>query len=188
MIAPSMLNMTTVKISIERGKVDAVKFALGVSIIVLAQAYIAVFFTKFLNENPYFIQILQKIAVVVFILLSIYFYRNYKKETNNTSEFKQKCKDTFVTGLFLSVLNMFAIPFYYGITTLLDNFGWLELSQNNIFLFVIGSAIGTFMLLYSYSNFTKLIQVKSKKTSNKLNLILSILTGILALFNLIKII
>ncbi len=186
MLAPSMLNMTTVKISMERGKFNAVKFALGVSIIVFIQAYIALFFIKFLKDNPDFIQILQKIALIIFVLLSIYFYRSYKTENKNTSDFKQKCKDTFVIGLFLSTLNMFAIPFYYGITTMLNKFGWLQLSQNNILLFVIGSAIGTFMLLYTYSNFAKFMKSKSNTKSNKLNLALSLLTGFLALVTLIK--
>jgi len=116
----------------------------------------------------------------------MYFYREFKKENKNTSEFKQKCKDTFVVGLLLSLLNMFAIPFYYGITMVLNKTGWLQLSQNNILLFVIGSAIGTFMLLYTYSSFANFIQGKSKKTSNKLNLILSFLTGFLALVTLVK--
>ena len=186
MLAPSMLNMTSVKISIERGKINAIKFALGVSVIVFIQAYAAVYITKYLKENPDFIQILQKIALVIFVFLSIYFYREFKKENKNTSEFKQKCKDTFVVGLLLSLLNMFAIPFYYGITLVLNKAGWLQLSQNNILLFVIESAIGTFMLLYSYSNFAKFIQGKSKKTSNKLNLILSFLTGFLALVTIVK--
>jgi len=179
--------MTTVKISIERGKIKALKFALGVSTIVFFQAYIAIFFTKFLKENPEFIILLQKVALVIFILLSIYFFKEFKKENKNTSEFKQKCKDTFLIGLFLSILNMFAVPFYYGITTVLNNYGWLKLSQNNILLFVTGSAIGTFMILYSYSNFAKFIKNKSKLKSNKLSLVLSVLTGFLALITFAKV-
>jgi len=187
MVFPSMLNMTTVKISIERGKLNAIKFALGVSTITLLQAYVAIFFTKFLKENPEFILTLQKIALVIFAMLSFYFYKEFKKENKNTSEFKRKCKDTFLIGLFLSALNMFAIPFYYGITTVLNNFGWMKLSQNNILLFVIGSAIGTFMILYSYSNFANVLNKKNKVKSNKLSLVLSILTGVLAIITLIKV-
>ena len=186
MVFPSMLNMTTVKISIERGKINAIKFALGVSTIVFLQAYAAIFFIKFLKENPLFILTLQKVALVIFAMLSFYFYKEFKKENKTTSEFKQKCKDTFLVGLFLSALNMFAIPFYYGITTVLNNFGWMKLSQNNILLFVIGSAIGTFMILYSYSNFAKVLNKKNKVKSNKLSLVLSILTGVLAIITLIK--
>jgi len=188
MVFPSMLNMTTVKISMERGKLNAIKFALGVSTITLLQAYVAVFFTKFLKENPDFIITLQKVALVIFAMLSFYFYKEFKKENKNASEFKQKCKDTFLVGLFLSALNMFAIPFYYGITTVLNNFGWMKLSQNNILLFVIGSAIGTFMILYSYSNFARVLNKKDKLKSNKLSLVLSILTGVLALVTLVKVI
>jgi threonine/homoserine/homoserine lactone efflux protein len=186
MIFPSMLNMTSVKISIERGKFNAIKFAMGVSTIVLLQAYGAVFFTKYLNENPDFIITLQKIAVVIFAFLSIYFYRENRKVNKSTTDFVQKCKDTFIIGLFLSALNMFAIPFYYGIITVLMNIGLLQLSQNNILLFVIGSAMGTFILLYLYPNFAKIIPLKSKKSSNKLNLVLSVLTGVLALITLVK--
>lgn len=82
---------------------------------------------------------------------------------------------------------MFAIPFYYGIATILNNYGWLKLSQNNILLFVIGSAIGTFMILYSYSNFAKLVKKKDKVKSNKLSLVLGIFTGVLALITLVKV-
>ena len=153
----------------------------------MAQAYIAVFFTNYLKENPEFIQILQKIALIIFTFLSVHFYREFRKENTRRSKFRQKCKDTFVIGLFLSAFNMFAIPFYYGITIFLDNFGWLHLSQNNISLFVIGSAIGTFMLLYTYSGLVKYMQINSRKTSNKLNLVLSMLTGLLAIFTLVKI-
>ncbi len=86
MLAPGMLNMTTVKIRIERGKFNAMKFAFGVSTIVLVQAYVAVFFIKYLKENPDFIQILQEIASVIFVLLSLYFYREFKKEAKMWKE------------------------------------------------------------------------------------------------------
>ena len=186
MLAPGILNMTTVKIRLENGKIKAAKFAFGVSIIVLAQAYAAIFFTKYLKANPDFILTVQKIAFTIFILLSLYFYREFKKEAETEKEFRQKCKDTFVVGLLLSVFNMFAIPFYFGITTALDNLGWLHLSQNNIPFFVIGSAIGTFMLLYFYSFLAKNIQINSVRTSTKLNLVLSMLTGLLAIITFIK--
>ncbi len=78
-LTPSMLNMTATKISLNKGKSDAVKFAFGVSIVVLLQAYVAILFTKFLRGNPDFVQSLQKIAIVIFTLLSFYFDRQSKK-------------------------------------------------------------------------------------------------------------
>ncbi len=183
-----MLNMTATKISLNKSKPDAVKFAVGASIIVLAQVYIAILFTKFLRSNPAFVQSLQEIAIVIFVLLSFYFYRQSKKDKVPTDSIKEKTGNSFVVGLLLSSLNMFSIPFYCGVTTALDVAGWLKFSQQNIMGFVIGSALGTFSLLYMYANYAKIIQLKSKGLAKNLNLILSILTGILAFITLINIV
>lgn len=72
--------------------------------------YIAILFTKFLRGNPAFVQSLQKIAMVIFVVLSFYFYRESKKQ--KTTTFKKKAGNSFLIGLLLSALNMFSIPFY----------------------------------------------------------------------------
>ena len=185
-LTPSMLNMTTAKISLTRSKKDAVRFAIGVSIVVLLQAYIAILLTKFLRANPDFVHALQKIAAVIFIILSFYFYRQSKKEKDPKDSVKEKVGNSFVGGLLLSALNMFSIPFYCGVTTALDVAGWFQFSQKNILFFVIGSALGTFVLLFMYANYAELIQSKSKGIAKNLNLILSILTGLLALITFIN--
>jgi threonine/homoserine/homoserine lactone efflux protein len=186
-LTPSMLNMTAAKISLNKSKSDAVKFAIGVSIVVLLQAYVAILFTKFLRSNPDFVQSLQKIAIVIFALLSFYFYRQSKKDKVPAKTAKDKSGNSFMVGLLLSALNMFSIPFYCGVTTALDVAGWLQFSRQNILIFVVGSALGTFSLLYLYANYAKTIQLKSKGLAKNLNLILSILTGILAITTFIKI-
>ncbi len=173
-LTPSMLNMTAAKIRLNKGKNSALKFAFGVSIIVFIQAYVATLFTRYLRENPTFVQSLQKIALVIFVVLSFYFYNQYKKDKIKTKDPKQGYKNTFAVGLLLSSLNMFSIPFYCGITTALDVAGWLRFSQQYILSFVIGSSMGTFMLLYIYLNYAEKIQSKSKGLSKNLNLILSI--------------
>ena len=185
-LTPSMLNMTTAKISLNRSKQDAVRFAIGVSVVVLLQAYIAILFTKYLRANPDFVQALQKIAAVIFIILSFYFYRQSKKEKDPKDSVKEKVGNSFVGGLLLSALNMFSIPFYCGVTTALDVAGWFQFSQKNILFFVLGSALGTFVLLFMYANYAELIQSKSKGIAKNLNIILSILTGLLALITFIN--
>jgi len=186
-LTPSMLNMTTAKISLNKSKIEAIKFAVGASIVVLAQVYIAILFTKFLRSNPIFVQSLQKLAMVIFAILSFYFYRQSKKDKAQSSSVKEKTGNSFIVGILLSALNMFSIPFYCGVTTALDVAGWLIFTKQNILFFVIGSAIGTFALLAMYANYAKIIQLKSKGLAKNINLILSILTGGLALVTLIKI-
>ena len=187
-LAPSMLNMTAAKISLNKGKNQALKFAFGASIIVLIQAYVATLFTRYLRANPTFVQSLQKIALVIFALLAFYFYSQYKKDKVANPTAKKGYKNTFMVGLLLSSLNMFSIPFYCGVTTALDLAGWLQFSQIYIVSFVVGSAIGTFLLLYMYLNYATKIEQKSKGLSKNLNLILSVLTGILAIITLFKVI
>jgi threonine/homoserine/homoserine lactone efflux protein len=186
-LTPSMLNMTAAKISLNKGKNSAVKFAIGVSIVVFIQAYVAIMFTRYLRENPTFVQSLQKIALIIFVVLSFYFYKQYKKDKITTKNPKRGSKNTFMVGLLLASLNMFSIPFYCGVTTALDVAGWLQFSQQYIITFVIGSAIGTFALLYMYLNYAEKVQSKSKGLSKNLNLILSILTGALAVITFIKV-
>ena len=47
LISPGMLNMTALKIRINTGKVESLKFALGASIVVFFQAGIALFFADY---------------------------------------------------------------------------------------------------------------------------------------------
>jgi len=185
-LTPSMLNMTAVKISLQKSKTEAVKFAIGVSVIVLIQAYVAILFTKYLRENPTFVQSLQKIAAVIFIGLSIYFYTQSKKDKLPKKKVQQTAKNSFVIGVLLSGLNMFSIPFYCGVTTAFDVAGWLQFNQNNILIFVVGSAIGTFTLLSLYARFASKIQKKSKGVAKNLNFILSLLTGVLGVVTILN--
>ena len=46
-LTPSMLNVTAAKISLNKGKNSAIKFAIGVSVIVFIQAYVATLFTRY---------------------------------------------------------------------------------------------------------------------------------------------
>ncbi len=187
MITPSMLNMTAAKISLNKNKQEAIKFALGVSLMVIAQAYLAILFTKFLSLNPGFVLTLQKISIVIFAGLSFYFFQQSIKEKKNELMAKESSKNSLIVGLFLSALNMFSIPFYCGVTSALDMAGWLMLTQQNMITFVVGSAFGTFLLLYLYAEKAKFIQKKAKGLAKNLNLTLSILTGVIALITLIKV-
>ena len=59
-ITPSMLNMTALKISLEKNKKESYYYSLGVSLIVCIQAYIAILLTKYIYENPTILESLEK--------------------------------------------------------------------------------------------------------------------------------
>lgn len=185
-LTPSMLNMTALKISLERNKKEAFWFSIGVSVVVLLQAYIAVFLMKYILDNPKVIVFIEKIAVVIFIVLSIYFYTKSKEHKTNKTKVSTKEKNSFLIGGFLSLLNVFAIPFYCTIAITFEMLHWLQFHQNTTLLFVIGSSLGIFGILNVYVKYSKKIQQKTGKLTKDINLILSFLTGIVAVFTLLK--
>ena len=187
-ITPSMLNMTALKVSLEKGTEAANKYALGVSLVIIPQIYIAVVLTKYITENPKILETLDKIGVVIFIFLSFYFYRESKKSKIKVEGLQSKKENPFLAGITLSVLNMFAIPFFCGTAVLLDSFNLFSFDFISILFFTIGSLIGTFYILYLYGKFAKTIQKKTGKLTKDINIILAILTALVAVFTLIKLI
>ena len=186
-ITPSMLNMTALKISLEKGKEAANKYALGVSIVTIPQIYIAILLTKYITENPKILETLDKVGIVIFILLSFYFYRESKKSKIQVEGMKSKKENPFLAGITLSVLNMFAIPFFAVTAITLDSFNLFSFDVTSILFFITGSVIGTFYILFLYGKFAKIIQQKTGKLTKDINLILAILTGLVAIFTSIKI-
>lgn len=185
-ITPSMLNMTALKISLENGKKELNKYAIGVSVIVLPQVYIAVFLTKHIVENPSILEILEKVGIVIFIFLSYYFYTESKKSKIKIETSNVKKKNAFLAGITLSVLNMFSIPFYCGIIASLDAFKFFIFDAITILFFILGAAIGTFYILFLYGKFANFIQKKTGKLTKDINIILAILTAFVAVLSIIK--
>ncbi|RCS26047.1 glutamate dehydrogenase [Polaribacter sp. WD7] len=182
---PSVLNMTALKIRLHGDKKEFNKFMFGALSIVLFQAYLSVYLTKYVAGNQSLLIILQKIGIIVLLLLSIYFYKlNKKEKTKNTASSTRK--NPFVAGLVLSSLNMFAIPFFSGIIAFLGAFNLMDFNGNSIFLFVAGSVVGTYYILYLYGKYAHKIQEKAGKLTNNINLILSYITAVFALFTLLK--
>ena len=185
-ITPSMLNITALKIRLEKGKIATNKYAIGVSIVVILQVYIAVLLTEYITENPAVIETLEKAGIIIFLLLSHYFYKESKKSKIHIETSKAKSENPLLTGLTLSILNMFAIPFFSGTIITLETFNLFSFNFIPVLFFTLGSAIGTFFILFLYGAFAKVIQKKTGKLTKDINIILSILTGLVAVFAVIK--
>ncbi|WP_372793376.1 hypothetical protein [Lutibacter sp.] len=186
LISPGMLNMTALKIRINTGKIQSLKFALGASIIVFFQAGIALFFADYFVKNPKIIEILKIAAVFVFFALTIFFFLLSRKKITTNS--KNTNQNYFVRGLAMSSVNMLAIPFYLGLSIYLVSVNKIVIQQPYIFLFVIGAAIGSFLLFYTYILFAKIIIKKVSFIATNINIILSILFLVLGILTLMKLV
>lgn len=188
-IPPGLLNMTAAKISLKEGYNRGVMFSIGASITVLIQTYIAVIFARYLSNHPDIIEILQRVALVIFVLITIYFLLIAKKEVKPNIERHTRSKQSrLFFGMFLSSLNMFPIPYqaYMGIT--LASFGWLQFDKTSIASYVVGAAMGTFVMLYVYIFFFDKIKDKSFTSQKNMNYIIGGITGVISIFTLINII
>ncbi|WKD85475.1 hypothetical protein KCTC32516_00816 [Polaribacter huanghezhanensis] len=181
-----MLNMTALKISLEKNKKEANYYSLGVSLVVFIQAYIAILLTKYISQNPTILESLEKGGIVIFFLLSIYFFKQSKSKKQEAKASKDRKGNSFLSGILLSLLNMFSIPFFCGTATTLEMLNLMSFDTFSIVFFSIGSTIGTFCILFLYVKYAKKIQKKTGKFTKDISLILSVITGLVAIFMLIK--
>lgn len=189
---PGLLNMTAAKISLKDGHIRGVVFSIGACVIVLMQTFIAVICARYLIKHPDVVIVLQRIALVIFILISMYFFFIAKGDGNVTNdkipEVRSK-KSRFFQGLFMSALNMFPVPYHAYMSVTLASFGWLTFSQSDIFSYVLGSVIGTYVMLYLYMVFfdkIKSTRFKSQKNMNRLIGTVTLVIALITLINMIK--
>ncbi|HMQ45636.1 LysE family transporter [Mariniflexile maritimum] len=188
-VPPGLLNMTAAKISLKEGHVRGVMFSIGVCVIVIAQTYLAAIFARYLTKHVEVVDVLQRVAFVIFVLITIYFLFIAKKVTKNVKEPSVRSKKSrFFQGMFLSSLNVFPIPYQAYMTITLASFGWLDFGQINIISYVAGAAMGTFVMLYVYIFFFDKIKDKSISSQKSMNYLIGGITGIISIITLINII
>ncbi len=188
-IPPGLLNMTAAKISLKEGYSRGIVFSIGVSVTVLAQTYVAVLFARYLSNHPDIVDILQRVALVIFILIAIYYLFVAKERAKPQDEINNKSKkNRFFFGMFLSVLNVFPIPYQAYMSMTLATFGLMAFDATNISSYVTGAAMGTFVMLYIYIFFFD--KIKSQRLTSQKNMYLSIgiITALIALITLINVI
>jgi len=189
-IPPGMLNMSAAKISLKEGHNRSFMFSIGVCIIVALQTYVATLFAKYLNQNTDVTDILKRVALVIFILISIYFFVTAKTKSKAIDvdyEIKSR-KSRFFQGIFLSSLNIFPIPYQAYVLTSLLSVQWIDMQRTSIGSYVAGASMGTFIALYIYILFFDNLKNNKLVSSKNINYIISLVTLIVAMitfFNLL---
>ena len=186
LVPPGMMNMTAVRMSIVKSLSSGLRFSAGAAFVVIFQAYIALSFAKYLSQHPEVLDTLKKIAVVVFIALAIFFFLQARRKFE--AEGKDRKGNEFWAGALMSSMNMLAIPFYFGYSTIMETKGWIVLEQPYITFFVIGAVTGAFALFATYSYFAQTIVKRAQFIASNINYILSGLFVVLAVVQLINLV
>lgn len=185
LVPPGMLNMTTLRTTLNEGMKKGATFAAGASVIVIFHAGIALYFANYLAEHPEIILKLRYVGIIVFLILSVFFFLQGRKKFKGQG--KTKKGNPFLAGLFMSSMNMLGIPFYLGIGTLLETKGYITIAVPFIYVVVIGAAIGAFALFLTYAYFANILVKKIAFVASNINYILSILFFVLALITMINV-
>ena len=187
-IPPGLLNMTAARISLKEGAGRGIMFSTGVCIIVFIQTYIAAIFARYLSNHLDIVEILQRVAFVIFVLITIYFLvlASKEKEPKKETEIKSK-HGRLLHGMLLSALNVFPIPYQAYMTITLVSFGWMNFEKVSIITYVTGAATGTFVVLYFYIFFFDKIKDREFTSQKSMNYLVGIITGIVALITFINI-
>ena len=181
--------MTAAKISLKEGHVRAIVFSIGACLIIFIQTYIAAIFARYLSNHQEIIDILQRVAFVIFVLITIYFLFSAKHESKKKSEPKIRSKySRFFHGLFLSSINIFPIPYQAYLAITFASFKWLNFQHASIIAYVLGVVVGSFLTLYMYIFFFDKIKEKSLTTQKNMNRIIGCITGIISIVTLFSII
>lgn len=188
-IPPGLLNMTAARISLKEGAARGIMFSTGVCIVVYIQTYLAAIFARYLSSHPDIVEILRRVAFVIFVLITIYFLVLASKEEEIKKETEIKSKHgRLLHGMLLSALNIFPIPYQAYMTITLVSFGWMDFQKLSIVTYVTGAATGTFVMLYFYIFFFDKIKDRSFTSQKSMNLSIGVITGIVALITFINII
>jgi threonine/homoserine/homoserine lactone efflux protein len=186
-IPPGLINMTAAKISLQEGKNEAISFAIGASVIIFFQTFIAVLFARFISNHQEIVSTLQEIGIFVFSLLSIYFFWIAKKPKKIKTDTSVKGKlSHFFLGMLLSTLNLLPIPFYVFASMTLAASGYFIFDKIPVAEFVIGVMSGSFTVLYIYIVAFKKIENKTEFLMRNINIIIGSVTTFMAVLTLFK--
>lgn len=186
---PGLLNMTAAKVNLKEGKKSAFWFVLGAVIVIFIQAYLAILFAQFIEVRPDVIVLLREVGFVIFSVLTVYFLLIAKTPKIKKGKIKKKSTSTrFFLGVLLSGLNFFPIPYYVFVSITLASYNLFLFDFSNVFVFVMGVVLGSFLVFYLYITFFQKIQDKSDYIMRNMNTIIGSITGFISLVTLINIV
>lgn len=186
---PGLINMTAAKVSLKDGRIEAIFFAVGATIIVFFQTLLALMFANFISSHPDIINRLQEIGLFIFIALTIYFFwKAQKPKIPRTKKTIRSKSNRFFLGILLSTLNLFPVPYYVFVSITLATYGYFYFVQSFIYAFVGGVVIGSFLVFYLYIVYFKKGEAKSSFLMNNGNYIIGAITGLVSIITLFKLI
>jgi threonine/homoserine/homoserine lactone efflux protein len=162
-IPPAGINLTAIRIALEKTKVQALWFSAGAVLIEGIFMIISLQFASYVAAHAHWEFWIKWTAVVVFLVLGIAAFWPVVPKTDNANEKKSIWASDFVYGMFLSVINPLQIPFWLAYGTYFYTNQWLDAALTPTLVFVVGAMLGTYLLLYIYAVYASTVLARIMK-------------------------
>jgi threonine/homoserine/homoserine lactone efflux protein len=188
LIPPGLLNMTAAKIGVKQGRKPAVIFSFGVLLVVCIQTLVGIFFARYLEGYTAVVDVLQKVALGIFLALTFYFFLLAKDSRREVPKgVKKSGANRFLYGLLLAAINLLPIPYWIYISISFSAFGWFFFDSSLVVWAVIGSGSGTMSMLLLYIYFFRR-RLPIGSFGFNVNFLLGGITAVISLITIIRIV
>ena len=140
-------NLTSIKVSLERGFRPALAFGAGCASVEMLYSTIAVKLTQFLLKADTLRMAFQGVSTGLFMIIGLLFLTSKSKHSALPLQ-----ANTYYLGLAMSLVNMAAIPFWLVTTTVMSGNGWINIGEDLPLLgYILGIPVGTTLALGTYA-------------------------------------
>lgn len=187
-LPPGLLNLYAVKVNLKEGVKKAIIFSLGVCVAVAVYTLLGLLMSQYIQKHPDVVSLLQKIALGIFVVLSVYFFAFAKDTRKTIADTPERSKTgRWFTGVLMGFLNLLIFPYWVYISLTFTEIGWLVNKEWYFWFAVIGAVIGTFSVLMGYIFLSKPKTADDHQIKFNFNLIIGSITAIIAVITFGKI-
>jgi hypothetical protein len=147
---PGLINMTAVKVAMERSQQAAWRFCLGACITIFFQAWLAIAFGTYLSKHTEIIDLLKGTGIFIFLLLSVVFFIQAIRSKVRPENTRTGDGLPIMLGMGIAAMNFLNIPFYLSAGTVLEGNGYITIYFPFYFFFVGGLTLGSGAALALY--------------------------------------
>lgn len=183
-----IINMTVAHTALQRGMKAAIMVAAGAALIEFFQVLVALKFSWLFSADGSIQVYLRFFTLVVFWAAGIYFFFFAKcKAEPPDSARPLRLRNHFSRGMFVSSLNVMAIPYWVFYGAWLTTEGVLEHNQSSVLIFSAGTVPGTFTLLLCYALLGDRILSKHEKVTRWVNRSIGVIFIALGIYQIFKV-
>lgn len=147
-----LLNLFTTYISVSKGTLAGLTFAMGCIVSELIFVRLALLFMNWISQRQKLFKILEWITIAIILALAIFSFNAAIQKTGFTSAMPTNISHPFLSGLLLSALDPMKIPFWFLWSTFLMTNNILIPKPRNYNFYVVGIGLGSLLgfLIFIY--------------------------------------